>query len=199
MNKPKQKIDANRWVDEYAQQLFRFAYLRTKNDALSEDLVQDTFFSALKAADKFEGKSSEKTWLYSILRNKIIDHYRKASTKREEYKLDNPELNEDAIQNDSSGLFKGNGHWKDKGFLADASKASYLVESKDFYKSLNDCLSELPFNTQMAFRLKHLQDLDTDEICKELNVTASNYWVLLHRARLALRNCLVKKEISYDD
>lgn len=187
-------INAGRWMKEYVDQLYRFAYSRTQNGALSEDLVQDTFFSALKSSDKFKGNSSERTWLYSILKNKIIDHYRKASTKKEQYQIDDPDYNEDIMFHTTGGMMT-KGSWKQGGFLKSEDAASHLVESKQFYGALENCLDALPHATQMAFRLKHLKDFNTDEVCKELDITASNYWVLLHRARLQLRNCLSNKEV----
>jgi len=182
-------IDSSKWIALYADQLYFFAYSRTKNQAVSEDLVQDTFFSALKAKDNFKGKSTEKTWLYSILKNKIIDYYRKSSTKNELNTLDDDDKNTDAY-------FLTNGYWKNsEGFVSSKDEASKLVESKEFYSILDKCLEHLPQKTKLAFRYKHIDDLDTEEICKELNISPSNYWVLLHRARLSLRDCLTKNKM----
>lgn len=182
-------LNSNKWVGNYANQLFAFAFARTKNQALSEDLVQETFLSGLKAQNNFKGNSSEKTWLYSILKNKIIDHYRKSSTKNEKNILDDEERNTDS-------LFADNGHWKNQNaFVSSKDEASKLVESKEFHEILEKCLSNLPLKTQLAFRYKHIEGLETEEICKELDITASNYWVLLHRARLSLKDCLTKNKM----
>ena len=187
--KSNNKIDTSKWVDLYADQLYYFANSRTKNSALSEDLVQETFLSALKGKDNFKGKSTEKTWLYSILKNKIIDHYRKASTKNEKNILDEEDKNTD-------NFFHDKGSWKNKeGFITSKDEASSLVESKEFYSILEKCLSHLPLKTQLAFRYKHIEDLSAEEICKELGISSSNYWVLLHRARLLLRKCLTKNKM----
>jgi RNA polymerase sigma-70 factor (ECF subfamily) len=182
-------IDTSKWVELYADQLFFFAKARTKNAAVAEDLVQETFLSALKAKERFKGNSTEKTWLYSILKNKIIDYFRKSSTKNEKNILDDEDRNTDS-------LFAADGHWKNKeGFVTSKDEASKLVESKEFYVILEKCLAHLPSKMQMAFRYKHIEDLDTAEICKELEINASNYWVLLHRARLSLRDCLTKNNM----
>lgn len=182
-------INTSKWVALYADQLFFFANARTRNSAVAEDLVQETFLSALKAKDRFKGNSTEKTWLYSILKNKIIDYFRKSSTKNEKSILDDEDKNTDA-------LFHDKGSWKNKeGFISSKDEASRLVESKEFYFILEKCLAHLPPKTQMAFRYKHIEDLDTVEICKELEITTSNYWVLLHRARLSLRDCLTKNKM----
>lgn len=183
------KLNTSEWVNLYADQLFAFAFTRTRNQALSEDLVQETFLSAFKAKDKFKGNSTEKTWLYSILKNKIIDHYRKSSTKNEQNTLDDDEKNTD-------GLFTDNGHWRNKqGFVTSKDEASKLVESNEFNEILEKCLSYLPMKTQLAFRYKHIDGLETEEVCNELDISSSNYWVLLHRARLSLRECLTKNKM----
>ncbi|MGB1018321.1 MAG: sigma-70 family RNA polymerase sigma factor [Chitinophagales bacterium] len=183
-------LDPSNWSEKYTNQLFAFAYTRTKNQALSEDLVQDTFFSALKAKENFKGKSTEKTWLYSILKNKIIDYYRKSSTKKEKNILDDEDKSSDAI-------FAQNGHWKNSdGFVTSKNEASLLIENKEFYEILDKCLANLPLKTERAFRMKHIEGLETQEVCKELEISASNYWVLLHRARLSLRDCLSKNKIK---
>lgn len=188
-NISKNKIDSSKWIDLYADQLFYFANSRLRNSAVSEDLVQETFLSALKAQDKFQGKSTEKTWLYSILKNKIIDYFRKSSTKNEKNILDDDERNQDSFFNDK-------GSWKNKdGFITSKDEASKLIEKKEFYTILDKCLDFLPLKTRLAFRYKHIEDLKTDEICKELDISASNYWVLLHRARLSLRDCLTKNKV----
>jgi len=182
-------IDSSKWVALYADQLYYFANSRLRNSAVAEDLVQETFLSALKAQEKFKGNSTEKTWLYSILKNKIIDYFRKASTKNEKNILDNDEGNTDSF-------FHDKGSWKNRdGFVTSKDEASRLVESKEFYAILEKCLAQLPLKTQLAFRYKHLEELNTDEVCKELEISASNYWVLLHRARLSLRDCLTKNKM----
>lgn len=185
----KNKINSQKWVELYADQLFHFANSRTRNPALAEDLVQETFLSALKAQERFKGNSTEKTWLYSILKNKIIDHFRKSSTKNEKNILDEEDKNSDALYHDK-------GSWKNKeGFITTKDEASRLVESKEFYLILEKCLDHLPLKTQLAFKYKHIEDLDTKDICKELDISTSNYWVLLHRARLSLRDCLTKNKM----
>lgn len=183
------KLNPSDWSENYANQLFAFAYTRTKSQALSEDLVQDTFFSALKSKDNFKGNSTEKTWLYSILKNKIIDYYRKSSTKNEKNILDDEDKNSDA-------LFSKMGMWKNKdGFMTSPDEASKLIENKEFYNILDGCLDNLPSKTQLAFKMKHIDGLETEEVCKELEISASNYWVLLHRARVSLRDCLSKNKV----
>ena len=189
MENSKNTLDSSQWVALYADQLYYFANSRLRNSAVAEDLVQETFLSALKAQERFKGNSTEKTWLYSILKNKIIDYFRKSSTKNEKNILDDDEGNQDSF-------FHDKGSWKNKeGFVTSKDEASRLVESKEFYAILEKCLDHLPFKTQLAFRYKHLEELDTAEICKELEISTSNYWVLLHRARLSLRDCLTKNKM----
>ena len=76
------KTVSSKWIDSYADNMFNYAYVRVRNRETAKDLVQDTFLSALQSLDSFRGESSEKTWLYSILKNKIIDHYRKKASDK---------------------------------------------------------------------------------------------------------------------
>ncbi|MBT4337971.1 MAG: sigma-70 family RNA polymerase sigma factor [Bacteroidetes bacterium] len=185
-------LSPNTWVENHGDFLFNYASGRIYNQETAEDIVQETFLSAYKARNNFKGKSSERTWLVSILKNKIIDFYRK--------KANNPELSDydfelETDQDDSpfisEGAFKG--HWKDgqgpgNWHLSALSK----MESEEFYAVLHLCLSLLPVKWSSAFSLKFLEDLESEKVCKHLNISASNLWVIMHRARLQLRVCMDK-------
>ena len=165
------------WVDTYSDELFAFANRRVSKRDLALDLVQDTFLSALKAKDSFKGNSSERTWLYTILRNKIIDHYRKTSNKH--------------MVNIEDKIFDSAGHWNkpDKFFVLSPED---VLKNKELGEIIYGCLENLPDKTAAAFKLKHIDDEKTDSICKQLEITPSNYWVLMHRARLQLQDCIKK-------
>lgn len=173
------------WVEAYGNYLYNFAIMRVYDSALAEDLVQDTFFSAVKAKDSFLGKSTEKTWLTSILKRKIIDYYRKNARNKEDKLLDKPDFFQ------TQGILKG--HWEDN-YLPDQwhYSESGLLENTEFYKILKNCLGRLPKKMAATFALKEIEDFTTDEICKELDITPSNLWVLMHRAKVQLRDCLEK-------
>ena len=70
------KITIENWVNQYSDALFSWAYYKTSSKETAEDLVQDTFLAAYHKIDSFKGNSQPKTWLFSILNNKIIDYYR---------------------------------------------------------------------------------------------------------------------------
>lgn len=179
------KLDPTTWIEDYGNYLLNFALSRVYDQVVAEDLVQETFLSGVKAKDSFQGKSSEKTWLTSILKRKIIDYYRKNSRNKEDKLLDN----DNTFQKE--GILKG--HWED-GHLPNKWQmhGDSALETKEFYGVLKNCLSKLPQKMAATFTMKELEDYTTDEVCKELNITTSNLWVLMHRAKVQLRECIEK-------
>ena len=167
----------------YSDYLYNYAITRVNDIHTTEDLVQETFISALKGYDAFQSKSKESTWLIAILKNKIIDHYRKKSKNYYQQSLDEMQIMDD--------FFNSNGSWqtdqRPSRWDMDVDKA---IEQREFYEILQQCLIRLNDIQRMVFAMKHLDDEDTDEICKELNITATNYWVIIHRAKLQLRKCM---------
>jgi RNA polymerase sigma-70 factor (ECF subfamily) len=187
-------LDPEHWIDRYSDYLYSFAYARLRKEEVAHDLVQDTFFSALRAKDTFLQNASEKTWLVSILKRKIIDYYRKKSTQNELNILDKPIESEDGTRDYFfENAATAGGHWATSATPSQWGKTfETSVESDEFYDILKKCITKLPEKTAAAFTLKNMDDLDTEEICKELNITPSNYWVMMHRAKLMLRECLEK-------
>lgn len=183
--------DPGRWLDDHGDYLFKYAVFRLRDDTAAEDVVQETFLAALKAYEKFEGRGSERTWLVGILKHKIIDHFRK--TEREapigETVDEGPEHHEFFERTD-----EWKGHWNTDYAPSDwhATPAD-LVERGDFWRVLNDCLSPLPERTASAFTLREVDGLKSEEICEIMSISVNNLWVMLHRARLHLRNCLEMK------
>ena len=190
----KHTLNPAHWIDRYSDYLYSYAYSRLRKEEVAQDLVQDTFFSALRAKDTFLQNASEKTWLVSILKRKIIDYYRKKSTQNELNILDKPVEGEDG----AIGYFFENqasqpGHWTSSASPNQWGRTfETSVESDEFINILRTCLTKLPEKTAAAFVMKNMEGLDTEEICKELNITQSNYWVMMHRAKLALRDCMEK-------
>jgi RNA polymerase sigma-70 factor (TIGR02943 family) len=181
-------LDPARWVKEHGDYLFRFALSRLRNRAAAEDTVQETFLAALKARDRFNGLSSERAWLMGILKHKVVDHIRKAAR---EAPLD---AGEDSSLTDRL-LFKVSGvptmhppRWH-----FNPRKA---FEQKEFWGVFTDCLGRLNARLHTAFVLKELEGLSTEAVCKELQVTANNLWVILHRAREQLKSCLEQNWIQ---
>ncbi|WP_291913622.1 sigma-70 family RNA polymerase sigma factor [Chitinophaga sp. CB10] len=171
-------LSPREWVNRYADDFFRFAMARVSDRIIAQDLVQDTFLSALQSADQFRGHSSERNWLLAILKNKIIDHYRKEGKVVSLGRLEE----EDAF-------FDEKGHWR-----KEAAPQPWPApgEQNEFYRILRACIRKLNGLGQAVINLKYLEEKKSEEICKELSISPSNYWVLMHRARLHLRSCLEK-------
>ena len=183
-----QLSDPQDWVEQHGDYLFRIALLRVRDDVVAEDVVQETLLAALQARERFEGQSSERTWLVGILKHKIIDHFRKAS--REQAR---PEGND--IEREVNELFDGKGYWKDKSAgPKEWVDPSHAVDRQQFWEAMKHCLAELPPRMARAFSLREIDDMPSEEICTILNITRSNLWVMLHRARTHLRKCL---EVRY--
>jgi len=174
--------DPAEWVDRYGDYLFRYAMLRLRDRSTAEDLVQETFLAALKARGSFSGNSSESTWLVGILKHKIADHFRHQAREA-------PLTDSDLGDQPDSSPFDGSGHWA-KGPTDWGGNPADLYREKKFLDQLTKCLSGLSPNHANAFTLREIEGADTGEICKGLNVSETNLWVILHRARMQLRRCL---------
>lgn len=176
--------DPNDWIDRYGGYLFKYALLRLQDPELAEDLIQEALLAALQARQTFTGRSSEKTWLVGILKHKIIDHIRRVSRRRT---VGEVELSPAELERSFDPL----GHWAEgMGPIEWGKKPDLLFEQKEFWGVLEQCLSQLSPRQARAFTLREMDGLSSQEICKVLNVSATNLWVMLHRARKQLRNCL---------
>jgi RNA polymerase sigma-70 factor (ECF subfamily) len=180
--KTERKINTDTWVEKHGDALFRYAVLRLKDPALAEDVVQETFLAALQSKDRFKGKSSEKTWLFAILKHKIIDHYRKNRPNRYGKEILQEEERLDLF-------FKSNGRWQElpQRWHSDPGKAQ---EIREFFDHFYRCLAQVPERNANAFVYREIDGLNTRQICELLDVTETNCWVMLYRARMLLRKCL---------
>ena len=178
----KQLSDPETWVEDYGDALYRFALARVNDSSAAEDLVQETFLAALGARKNFKGRSTTKTWLIAILKHKIIDHIRKKSREQDSDKLE-------SLTDDIDTNFTNRGDWRIRPTKW-AKNPTKLYEQKEFMDVLYRCLGELPGRQSEAFVLREIDGLSTEEICKELDITATNSWVILYRARMLLRQCL---------
>ena len=178
------------WVDLYGDFLYRFALFRVKDTSVAEDLVQETFLAALKSRANFQGRSTAKTWLIAILKHKIVDHIRKRFREQTSDRVES--LSDAAAKNSAENHFKDNGGWRHRPskWTVDPMK---VYEQKEFIDVLYDCLAELPERQADAFKMREINGLSTEEICKALNISATNSWVMLYRARIWLRQCIEKK------
>lgn len=182
-----QLSDPERWVEDHADYLFKYALVRLRDPLKAEDAVQDTFLAALKGGRSFQGRSAEKTWLVGILKNKIFDHFRKTSretafTDMEFY---------DREEQDSfvpDGISKE--AWIHEFAPTEWDSPGAALDSDIFWKTFRDCSNKLPKNVAAVFNLREVDGIESKEICAMLNISENNLWVMLHRARMALRRCL---------
>ena len=183
-------LNPHQWVKTHADYLFAFAITRVNDEELAKDLVQETFLAALERAGSFEGKASERTWLTAILKNKIIDIYRKKSSGLKTINI------KEAEQEQADFFDADTGHW-----ITEHGPKEFGIEDKDhvvnkeFEQILQKCMQKLPALWKAVFTMKHLDDELTNTICTELKVSAANFWVIIHRAKLNLRACLQKNWI----
>ena len=174
-------LDPNKWVVLYADYLFNYTIGRINNRDLAKDLVQDTFFAALKSKDNFQGKASERTWLTAILKRKIIDHYRKINSVKGKAEV---KMN---FYTDGDRV----GEWIEERAPSDwGSEIDKTIENNELHMALEKCIGNLSEKHEMVFRMKTIQEIETEIICKELGISASNLWVIIHRARIQLRKCM---------
>ena len=181
MTVKKHSLNPEKWVPLYADYLFNYTISRINNHDQAKDLVQDTFFAALNAKDNFQGKASERTWLISILKRKIIDYYRKINSAKGKAEV--------KMNFYSDG--ENEGDWIEERVPTDwNAEVEKNIENRELHSALENCINNLPEKYAMVFRMKTIQQFETEEICKELEITASNLWVIIHRARTQLRKCM---------
>ncbi len=179
---PPADLDPENWVDRYADALYGYALSRLHDPSAAEDLVQETFLAALAGVARFRGGSSVRTWLTGILKHKVMDHLRR------KYR-EGPRRNIASDGREREGFFDEHGAWKRKParWAADPHR---LVQQQQFMETLFGCLAGLPERAASAFIFREMEGMTTDELCKLLDVSATNCWVILHRARMKLRHCL---------
>ena len=181
MNSNKENL--SHWVETYTEGLFSWAFHKVSNAELAKDLVQDTFLAAAEKFDTFKGDSSPKTWLCSILNHKIIDHCRKKV--KQTVTLDNQNF---------SDFFSVGGDWQEsrKPKVWSEEDEKHILDDDEFQTVLNKCLEALPEKWGACVKLKYLTKKKGAEICQDLDITPSNFWQIVHRAKLQLRDCVEK-------
>lgn len=168
--------------------MFKFARLQLRDDAAAEDAVQEALAAALTNQKTFGNRAQLKTWVIGILKNKIIDIIReRARSPGTSIAVD--EIPEDAYDD----LFKENGHWQDDSRPSSWGTPEDSFSNRQFWQVFEICLTRLPENTARVFMMREMLGFDTEEICKELGISSTNCWVVLHRARMGLRLCLDEK------
>lgn len=165
--------------------LLSFARLHLRNNALAEDAVQEAMMAAIEKDASFAGRSGYETWVFGILKYKILDVMRFQKRQGRLQPLDD-ESDEDAIDRQ----FQDNGRWQDQARPESWGNPDKVFENEHFWQVFDACMITLPDNTARVFSLRELMGLSTEEICRELDIKENNCWVILHRARLRLRACL---------
>lgn len=174
-------LNPDNWVNLHADYLFNYTINRVGNYDVAKDLVQETFFAGLKGINNFQGLANERTWLIAILKRKIIDHYRKINSIKGKAEVrmnfyadgDNEgDWIEERVPNSWNNEIEKN------------------IENEELSVVLEQCINNLPEKYAMVFRMKTIQQIETEDICKELEITSSNLWVIIHRARTQLRKCM---------
>jgi RNA polymerase sigma-70 factor (ECF subfamily) len=181
---PGKQIDPELWVDEYGDYLYRYAVSRLRDPNAAEEAVQEAFVAGVRYRDQFAGTGSERAWLLGILKRKIIDLVRSRSRFARNGSFED--------QHDPSAqIFDENGRWKN-GVLP-AMSPDRRMQADELREVVRECLSHLPKGQADVFVLSVMEGMDSEQICRELEITPSNLWVRLHRARLGLAKCVGSK------
>jgi RNA polymerase sigma-70 factor (ECF subfamily) len=175
-------IEFSQRVQALQPALLKYARLQLRNPAWAEDAVSETLLAALEKPQTFAGNSQLKTWLIGILKHKLVDQIRRNSRE-----LSTTAASEDGEDLDDL-LFTADGHWRESPH--DWGNPEDALRQADFMKVLELCVEKLPGQQGRLFMMREWLELESDEICKELAITPTNLWVMLHRARLRLRECL---------
>ncbi|MCD2174933.1 MULTISPECIES: sigma-70 family RNA polymerase sigma factor [unclassified Rhizobium] len=188
MTKPEPAFDNPEFLRELRGQMLKFAILQLSDPVVAEDAVQEALAGALKNVSTFAGQAAIKTWVFAILKNKIID------TIRQRQKLAQlaPLVSFDGEADDVDTLFDRRGIWKAQNRPTDWGTPEDNVLGRDFWRVFDACLNHLPAQQGKVFMMREFMDMATADICVDAGVSVSNLNVLLHRARLRLRNCLEK-------
>jgi len=170
--------EVSKWVEEFSEGMITHSFYKTRNKEIAEDLVQETFLSAIKNLEQFRFESQPKTWLYSILNNKIKDYHRSTFNNKSNIPL-------------SDSFFGDDGHWE---VSETPSKwdiqEDNLLDDEYFIKIFTSCKEKLPEKWFSVIHLKYQENKSPTEICQELEISSSNYWQIIHRVKLNLRKCL---------
>ena len=176
-------VNPERWVDDHGDCLYRYAVLRVRRPEVAEDLVQEVFCAAVRTQSNFRRKSSERSWLCGILKNKICDYFRKLGRETCFTDLE-------FLEDEMSHKFIDQGWNHDRGPAKWKSEAEVVMDRAEFWQTFRDCLSKLPARVGDVFMLREMEEMETAQICEALRISQNNLWVMLHRARMALRECL---------
>jgi RNA polymerase sigma-70 factor (ECF subfamily) len=179
--------------ESYRPYLLKFALLQLRDPHLAQDAVQETLLAALTAREGFAGRSSLKTWLTGILKHKIVDLQRRQAREAPIAELVRSEAERETDEFDA--LFRERDqHWQSP--PQDWGDPERALQDKRFWQAFELCAQTMSAALARVFLLRELQGLTTEDICKELGITPTNCWVMLHRARMAFRLCLEQRWLA---
>lgn len=181
--------EPDRWVDEHADFLYRYALIRVRRREVAQDLVQETLLAALKGRSDFDGRSPERGWLCGIMKNKVCDYFRKLGRETSMTDLE-------ALSGEFSEKFVDGGWIHVTGPKEWKPASDEVMHRAEFWATLRKCLGKLPERVAHVFVLREVDGISSKEVCEIAAVSESNLWVMLHRARMALRECL---EVNWFD
>jgi RNA polymerase sigma-70 factor, ECF subfamily len=174
-------------LDGIRRDMIRFAHLQLRDLALAEDAVQEALLAALDNAKGFAGRAALKTWVFAILKNKIVDLIRRQSRT---INISALSAEEESLDQAFEAQFKANAHWAPAARPSDWGDPEATLRQQQFWVVFDACLRHLPENTARVFMMREFLEFETPEVCRELSITTSNCNVILHRARNGLRRCL---------
>lgn len=173
-------IDPERWIDKYSDYLFNYTIVRVNDREVTHDIISETFLAALKSRKNFKGESTERTWLISILKRKIIDYYRRINSAKGQAEIKFTPRGE-----------VDEGDWLEERIPdVSGSTAEDIIENRELGLAILSCLEQLNERQATIFKMKTIEGIETEEICNEFNISPSNLWVIIHRARTTLAKCL---------
>ncbi|RDK84272.1 sigma-70 family RNA polymerase sigma factor [Marinirhabdus gelatinilytica] len=177
---PEHQLDPTTWVDAYSDYLYNYTIVKVNDHEVAQDLISETFLAGLKSAPNFKGEASERTWLISILKRKIIDHYRKKNSKKGKAEVHIEYRDEDS-----------EGEWLEERVSDPYDRtAEDRMENEELGLAIMKCLETLNDRHASIFKMKTIDNFDTEAICNEFEITPSNLWVIIHRARTSMAKCL---------
>lgn len=173
-----------RWVDEHGDVLYRYALARVRRPEVAQDLVQETLLAAIRSQERFAGQSSIRSWLCGILKHKLSDYYRKLGRETSFTDLE-------FLEDECADRFVPEGFWVHMtGPKEWRPEPDEVMHRDDFWQTMRDCLGKLPERIATVFMMREMDEVESKEICVTLSISENNLWVMLHRARMALRECL---------
>jgi RNA polymerase sigma-70 factor (TIGR02943 family) len=176
------KLNPEVWVDRYSDYLYNYTIVRVNDHEVAQDLISETFLAGLKSKKNFKGEATERTWLISILKRKIIDHYRKINSNKGKAEVRMTYNSDDA-----------EGDWLEERVSDPFDKtAEDTMENEELGLAILNCMEGLNEKQATIFKMKTIDGFDTETICNEFDITPSNLWVIIHRARKAMVECLEK-------